>query len=148
MDLRFAKKFGHPLTFIAILGQPFQKGGWEDAFQYVPAASSVKLEYQKEVENQENIQLMGLVQGIQNPQTPKVMNILLQEIFDNRGKKDVGKLLDEKYFEPQSPAGAAQMLGKSMAGASSNEQGIPMSSQEQNVRRSAFDKPKLISGGG
>ena len=49
MDIRFAKKFAHPLTFQLILGEPFQYTDLE-LYRFIPAASHVKVEYQKEIE--------------------------------------------------------------------------------------------------
>ena len=147
MDVRFAKKFAHPLTFRAILGKPFNYGLWEEIYKYVPAASSVKLEHQKEIETQQDMQLIATVANIPNPNTPKVINLLMKNIFKNRGKYEEAELLAEDYFEPQSDAGELQMMNRGISpGAPSNERGIPMSGQERGVRQAMFGKPKLISG--
>ena len=148
MDVRFAKLFAHPLTFQAILGKPFSFGAWEEIYKYVPAASSVKLEHQKEAEIQQDIQLIPILASIQNPNMPKVVNMFLKNILKNRGKYKEAEMLDEKYFEPGSDSGEMQMMGRMGGETPSNEQGIPMSGEEKGVRRKMFGKPKLIAGRG
>lgn len=133
MDILFAKKFAHRLTFQAILGKPFNPGDWEEIYKYVPAASSVKLEEQKEVEIQQDIQLLGVIGGINNPGATKVLNKLIGNIFRNRGYPEVAGMLDEKFFEPGTQEGRAERIMGQMRGAS-NEQGISMSRKEAAVR--------------
>jgi hypothetical protein len=141
MDILFAKKFAHPQTLASIVGEKFIFGGQEEVYKYVPAASSVKLDQQKEVEVQQDIQLIQTISPIQNPGVPKIMNKLLANIFRNRNMPMEANMLDEDFFDPQSDAGNVQMLkkimGKPMA---SNEQGIQMSNNEQSVRQSTFDR--------
>lgn len=148
MDVRFAKKFAHPLTFEAILGKPFSLGGWEEIYKYTPAASSVKMEHQKEAEIAQDISLIPILSNIQNPNMPKIVNLFIRNILKLRGKYEEAELLDENYFETDSPAGNMEMLNRTLApGTVSNEQGIPMSGEERSVRQKMFGGPKLISGG-
>jgi len=149
MDIRFAKKFAHPLSLSLIVGiammekgnkpEPFQFKDWEEIYKYVPAAASVKPEHQKEREIQEDVQLIQIVGSIPNPQTTKVVNKLLANIFRNRNMPVEADLLDEDYFEPQSEAGSIQQIMKTVSGAS-NQNDVPMSGQESSVRQ------KQISG--
>lgn len=149
MDVRFAKKFAHPLTFRAILGKPLNLSAWEEIYKYVPAASSVKLEHQKEAEIQQDIQLLPIIANVQNPNVPKVMNLFLKNILKNRGKYKEAELFDESFYEPSSGAGNMEMLNRMMKpGAESNEQGIQMSGQERGVREKMFGRPQLVGGGG
>ena len=140
MDIRYAKKFTHPLTFQAILGRPFTYGGWEEKYRYVPAAASVKPEHQKETETLQDIQLLQTVASIQNPNVPKIINMFLRNILSNRNWDDAADLLDEDFYEPSSDAGNVNMLQRLMGGGNvpSNEKGLPMSSPEKNVRRLTF----------
>jgi hypothetical protein len=152
MDVRFAKKFAKQETLDLIVGaaqeengmekQPFDFGGWEEIYKYVPAASSVKTEQLKERETQEDIQLIQIASSIKNPKTAKIVNNLLANIFRNRNMPVEADLLDEDYFEPESDEGKVNQLMQTMGGAS-NEQGIPMSDQEKSVRQSTF-KPRMI----
>jgi len=149
MDMRFAKKFAHPLSLSLIVGiammekgkqpEPFRFKDWEEIYKYVPAAASVKPEHQKEREIQEDVQLIQIVSSIPNPQTAKVVNKLLANIFRNRNMPVEAGLLDEDYFEPQSEAGSIQQIMKTVSGAS-NQNDVPMSGQESAVRQ------KQISG--
>lgn len=148
MDVRFASKFAHPLTFEMIVGKPFEYSKFEEIYKYVPAASSVKQEHQKEREIQEDIQLMQIVASTPNPNTPKIMNVLWGNILRNRNMPKEAALFDEDYFEPQGDAGNMQMLQRMMGGnVPSNQNEIPMSEQEKGVRRGMYERPKLIRGG-
>jgi hypothetical protein len=146
MDILFAKKFAHPKTLEAIVGEKFLFGGQEEIYRYVPAASSVKLDQQKEVEIQQDIQLLQTIAPIQNPNTPKIMNILLGNIMRNRNMPQEAKLLDEDYFEPSSDAGNIQMLKRIMGkgNMASNEKGLPMSNEEKGVRQLTFDRGQNV----
>jgi len=135
LDIVMAKKFAHPLTFMAILGHPFRFSDWEESYRYVPAASSVKLEMEKNNDIQRTTNLLSIVSNIKNPGVPKVQEILLQHILSLEGWDDVGKLLDEDFYEPSSDAGNIQMIDR-MRGAS-NEKGIEMSGQEAQTRETA-----------
>ena len=148
MDVRFASKFAHPLTFEMIVGTSFEYTQFEEIYKYVPAASSVKLEHQKEKETQEDIQLMQIVASMPNPNTAKIMNVLWGNILRNRNMPKEAALFDEEYFEPQGDAGNMQMLKRMMGGnVPSNQNAIPMSQQEKGVRRGMYERPKLIRGG-
>ena len=138
-----AQKFAHPLTFIAILGRPFKfDEGYKEEYKYVPVASSVKAEHQKEAEIQQDIQLIQIVASVPNPNTPKVINQLMANIFRNRNNPDIAAQFDEGYYEPTTAAGNMQMLDR-MSGPS-NQNGIPMSQDETSVRQSTFEPRGLI----
>jgi len=138
MDVRFASRFAHPKTFQKILGELFKYGEFgEELYKYVPAASSVKLEHQKESEIQQDLQLLQVLGNIKNPKTAKVLNALLQNIFRNRNMDEAAAVFDEEYFEPQSEAGQIKQLTDMAGGGASNEQGIPQSPKEQSVRQMA-----------
>ena len=143
MDVRLAKKFAHPLTFKTILGKDFSYSEYEEIYQYTPAASSVKLEHQKAQETQEDIQLLQLLAGVQNPNTPKVMNVIMANILRNRDMPEAAELFDESFFEAKSDAGNLQMLNKMMGDSPSNQSGVPMSGQEKSTRQSTF-KPRVV----
>lgn len=144
MDIRLVKKFAHPLTLKAILGQEYIMGDWEDLYKYVPAAASVKLEHQKDMEIQQDMQLIQVVATVSNPNTAKVVNMLLNNILKNRGKHEAAKLLDEDYFEPQGEAGNMTMMKRMMTGKASNQNGIPMGGAQSNVRQLTF-KPRGVT---
>lgn len=135
MDVRFAKKFAHPKTFQFILGQPFEYNDFEELYRYIPCAASVKLEYQRNMEIQQDLQLMQIVAGVQNPNMPAIMNVLWANILRNRNMPKEAAKFDEEYFSPDSESGNMQMLQRSMAGATSNQAGLPMTGPEQETRR-------------
>jgi len=137
MDVIFAKKFAHPLTFQRILGKPFKYAEYEEIYNYIPAASSVKMEHQKQQETAEDIQLMGVLQNVQNPNTAKVLNILMANILRNRDMPKEAKLFDEDFYEPNSDAGNMQMMKKMLGNTPSNQNNVPMSGQEKGVRNLA-----------
>jgi len=138
MDIRFAKKFVHPLTFQMILGEPFQFSEWEEIYKYIPAAASVKLDTQKEVEIQQDIQLIQILSTVQNPNTPKILNVLWGNILRNRDMPKEAALFDEDYFEPGSDAGNLQILNRMSGTTPSNQHGVEMSGQEKSVRESTY----------
>lgn len=133
MDVAFAKKFAHPLTFSAILGKPFKLSDWEEIYRYVPAASSVKLELQRESEVMQDIQLIQTLGALKNPNVAKIMNVILKNIFRNRNWPELQEMLDEQFYEPSTDAGNLEMM-KRMEGPS-NEQGIEMSPIERGIRQ-------------
>ena len=136
MDIRFSRKFAHPKTFEMILGEPFQFAEIEEIYRYIPAAASVKLEYQRDQETMQDIQLIGVLANIPNPNVPKILNVFLQNILRNRNMPQQAALLDEDYFEPQSDAGNMKMLDRMMGGnVPSNQANLPMTTPEKGVRR-------------
>jgi len=140
MDVEFAKRFAHPNTFKAILGEAFEYGKWEEIYQYIPAASTVKLEYQKEVEITQDIQLIQTFAAIPNPNTPKIINVLWANILRNRNMPKEAAMFDEEYFEPNGEAGNMQMMGRMLnPGTPSNQNRIPMSGKERGIRQLTYD---------
>ena len=79
MDVSFAKKFAHPLTLQTIIGAPFMFGEWEEIYNYQPCATTVKLEAQKEVEVAQDMQMIQMFASINNPNTPKIINVSVGE---------------------------------------------------------------------
>lgn len=138
MNVRLAKKFAHKLTFETILGEPFNYIGFEEQYKYVPAASSVKLEHQKQAEVLQDIQLMQTVQHVPNPNTPKILNGLMANILRNRNMPKEAMMFDEEFFEPQSEAGNMQILQRQLSGSPSNQNDVPISQEEEGVRRGTF----------
>jgi len=140
MDMRFVSKFAHPKTVITILGEN-PKFSKEDFYRYIPAAASVKMEHQKEIEIQQDIQLMQIVAQMQNPNVPKILNTIWGNILRNRDMPKEAAMFDEDFFEPQSDAGNLNMMQRMLQGGMPNNQNqLPMSGQEQSVRRLAIDR--------
>ena len=140
MDVAFAKKFAHPLTFQTIIGSPFVYGDWEDIYRYQPCATAVKLEAQKETEIRQDLQLVQIFASIQNPNTPKILNVLWGNILRNRDMPKEAAMFDEEYFAPDNPGGQMQMLQRRMNGdMASNEEGLPMGGTQANVREATFN---------
>ena len=146
MDVRFAKKFADPFTFHRILGRPFAYSEYpEEMYKFIPAASSVKLDYQKEVEIQQDMQLMQIIANIPNPNSAKVLNMLIANILRNRDWKEEAALFDENYFEPKSEAGQVEMMNRSIEGGSaSNQNMLPMTQPERSVRQQSFNMPTRV----
>lgn len=135
-DVRYAMKFAHPKTFEKILGEPFKYDETgKEVYFYRPAASAVKLDQQKDKEIQEDIQLIQILQGLQNPNAAKLVNLFISNILRNRNHPvEADSLLDEGFYEPKSQAGELQMLDR-MTGAVSNQNDVPMTRAEQMTRR-------------
>ena len=146
MDVEFARKFAHPLTFKKILGADFKYDEFtEELYKYIPAASSVKLEYQKDAEIAQDTQLLQVVSSINNPGVAKIQNKLIANIFRNRNWDEIANILDEDFYEAKSDSGNAQMLSKMIGeGATSNQGGLPMSTEEKNVRQGMFSVPSRM----
>lgn len=145
LTIRFAQKFAHPITFVAILGAPFKfDTGFEEEYKFNPVASSVKLEQQKEMEIQQDIQLLQIVASVPNPNSAKVMNQLMANILRNRNQPQLAGGFDEDFYEPSSPAGNVQMMNRLLPGTESNQNGIAMSGAERGVRNQTFSPRGLI----
>lgn len=139
MTTRFAQKFAHPLTFLAILGEPFRFDRFMEEYKYQPAASSVQTPEQTEIEIQQDMQMIQVLSAIPNPNTPKMINYFLANILRNRKRPQLAAMLDEEYFEPQGEAGNMQMIQRSLgAGTSSNEEGLSMSPTERGIRQRTY----------
>jgi hypothetical protein len=142
MTFRFAQKFAHPMTFLAMFGEPMKfDDPFVEGFKYQPRLSSVKTDQSQEREVQEDIQLLGIVAPMQNPGTAKMVNVLIQDIMMQRKGVLPAKeqLLDENYFEPSTPEGTLQMMNRGAGGiqpgAPSNQNGIPQSVNERSIRQ-------------
>jgi hypothetical protein len=147
MDVMFAKKFAHPLTFQTIIGAPFVLGEWEDIYRYQPCATAVKLEAQKEVEIQQDLQLMQIVAPMQNPNTAKIMNALWSNILRNRNMPKEAAMFDEEYFAPENPEGQLQMLRRRMNGNTpSNQNGVPMGQDQAGARENMMEPRGMMNG--
>lgn len=142
MTLKFAQKFAHPMTFLALLGEPFHFDQYLDQYKFRPCASSVKLPEQRDREIQEDLQLIQIVSSIQNPNTPKVVNYFLRNIMRNRNRPEMVALFDEQYFEPSTPAGQLERMvgggGEVEQGTASNERGIAQSASERMTRAGRY----------
>ncbi len=146
MDVAFAKKFAHPLTFQTIIGSPFVLGDWEDIYRYQPCATSVKLEAQKEVEIQQDLQLMQIVAPMQNPNVPKIMNALWGNILRNRNMPKEAAMFDEEYFEPASETGQLEMMRRRLPGKTpSNQNQVPMGQEQASVREATFSPQGMMN---
>lgn len=151
MDIRFAKKFAHKLTFGLILGQPLKMSAWEEIYKYQPVASSVKTDQQREIEIQQNIQMIQTIAPIQNPGVPKLINLFLQDILRQRNMPDEADMLDENYYEPTSDAGNIQMLNKMAQkpalppGKVSNQNRVQMTGKERSARQNTFTPRGLLN---
>ena len=146
MTLRFAQKFAHPLTFLSILGEPFKFDEMLGEYKYIPCASAVNSEQQRELEVQQDLQLLQTFAPLLqiNPGISKVINELLANIAMNRNKPKMAAMLDENWFEPQTEGGQmARMTNQIGAGAPSNEQGIPMSMTERSLRQARPNQQML-----
>jgi hypothetical protein len=146
MDVMFAKKFAHRATFKFILGEDFSYSDFEEIYKYIPAASSVKLEYQKETEIQQDIQLIQIFSSVQNPNVPKILNVLWSNILRNREMPKEAAMFDEEYFSPDSDAGNIQMLKRLSGRVPSNQNQIAMSGAEQNIRNRTYSPAGMANG--
>ena len=147
MDVMFAKKFAHPLTFQTIIGSPFVFGDWEDIYRYQPCATAVKLEAQKEVEIQQDLQLMQIIAPMQNPNTAKMVNYFLANILRNRNAPKMADMLDESYFDPQSEGGQMEMMRRRMNGNTpSNQNGVPMGQEQAGAREATMNPQGMMNG--
>ncbi len=146
MDIMLAKKFAHPLTLQTIVGTPFVIGDWEDIYRYQPCASAVKLEAQKEVEIQQDLQLIQIFASINNPNTAKILNALWSNILRNRNMPQEAAMFDEEFFEPNSPEGQMQMMRRRMGGNTpSNQNALPMGQEQAGAREATFSPRGLLN---
>ena len=138
MTLRFAQMFAHPLTFLSIIGEPFEFDQFLNEYKFISSLSSVDLPEQVEVKIQQNLQLLQVLTPLlqTNPGVAAMINQIYADILRLRNRPQMAARLDENFFEPQTEAGQLERFNNGLIepGATSNEQGIPQSVAERSTR--------------
>jgi len=137
MSIRFAQKFSSPLTFLMTLGEPFNFDIWEEEYQYEPKAAAVKLDQQKEVEIQQDIQLIQILSTVPNPNTAQVLNYFIGHILRNRNEPKIAALFDEQFGAQQAARNPEKETINGIRTGNappSNQNGLAMSQSERSVR--------------
>ena len=104
-------------------------------YHYKPVTGSVETEYSKANKIREATTLLGYVMQSPNPKAAAVANMLLAEIFETWGKekeKYALALLDDQ--QPVTEQAGAGDIDAGNAGATSNQNVIPMSQLERGAR--------------
>jgi len=135
MILQMTWQFAHEDTAIKLLGSEETLLAFDPAndYYYKPITSSIETEYAKEAKVRNLTAIIGYVSQVPNPNTLKVVNMLIADIMDLMGKEIAQ--YKEMLFDESAPApetGADQQAGAGMP--ASNQSGVPQSPQEQAAR--------------
>ena len=104
-------------------------------FFYKPVTGAIETEYSKGNKIKEGISILQMVSQSPNPNAAKVVNLVLVEIFELWGmdkKKYAAALMEESQpmTEQSGPASGSEQT----TGRTSNQNLVPMTGMEQNVR--------------
>jgi len=139
MILQMIWRFAHPKTILQLMGEDAYYFDPDADYTYTPVTSAIETEYNKFRKIQMLQQLMATVAPIPNPNTPKLLNVLVDLVFDTLGA-DFMRMQKVKFDESQQSQMAA-MMGGGGAGSqqllpmsASNQNGQPMSGAEMGVR--------------
>lgn len=142
MILTMTYAFARPETAKRLMAESVYDFDPDGEYAYTPVSSNIETEYNKNKKLALIDQMLGRVQSVPNPKTPMVLNYLLSKAFELLGSefpdyKDV-------LFDTSPEAQQAAMQGGKGAGAAmpdqnispiSNQEGIPMSDMELNLRK-------------
>ena len=135
MMLQMTWQFAHEDTALKLFGNEEMLLAFEPAndYFYKPITSSIETEYSKEAKIRNLTAIIGYVSQVPNPNTLKVVNMLIADIMDLMGKEIAQykeMLFDESAPPPES--GADQQAGNAVP--ASNQAGVPQSGQEMAAR--------------
>ncbi len=139
MILKMADKFMHPQTGLDILEDDARflelSGDWD----YRPVSVSIEPESQKMLKVQMLQNLIPTLVNIPNPNTVKIINKIMGDIFTTLGDEFedyAGMLLDENTPINTGKEDVATLLQQAAGGIpTSNEQGMPQTPTEQAARQ-------------
>lgn len=131
-------QYAHPETGEKLMGDKVVNFNPVKDYYYKPLSQSIETEYSKANKIKFLIQVFGYVVAVPHPDTIKVANMLLVKMLEFMGDEFsnfADKLFNpEKPMTPQGQGGGQEQPGASGMGAASNQNGVPMSTQEQMAR--------------
>ncbi len=134
MILQMTWQFAKPETGFKLMGEKVYNFDPSKEYFYKPLSQSIETEYSKANKRREWATILGYVVQLQHPDAPKLINTVLGEITKLMGDEFVN--FRNMALNEQIPI---QQTGGEQPGASanlqaSNQNGLPMSGAETNVR--------------
>lgn len=134
MILQMTSQYAHPDTGLQLMGEKVYDFDPRSEYFYKPISQAIETEHAKNTKRKEIIQMLSFVAQVPNPNTPKLINLLMRRYFELSGDEAetfVNALLDENAPPPQE-GGVAATPNQGVP--ASNQTGVPMSNIEQGVR--------------
>lgn len=128
--------FAKPETGKKLMGEKVYDFNPKRDYYYKPLSQSVESEQSKDMKVKRFTEILGYVSNIQHPDTVKMVNYILQQIFKYMGDEYVN--FGDKFLgEKQAIEGGPQGVDRQGAPAVSNQAGIAQSGAEQMARGGA-----------
>lgn len=124
--------FAQPETGLKLMGEKVYDFDPTLDYFYKPVTSAIETEQSKNAKIQQWTQVLGYVSQIQHPDTVKIINYILSQMFTYMGDEFVNfgnSMLNPKQ---QIQGGSDQM--SALGTPNSNQNGVPMSGMEQGAR--------------
>lgn len=148
--LQMIWRFAHPQTALQLMGEDVFAFDPDADYTYTPVSSAIETEYNKFRKIQTLQQVGAMIAPIPNPNTPKLLNIIIDMIFETLGP-DYIRLQKANFDEgPQGQAGAMQGGGASgsqaaMTPGTSNQNGMPILPQEAGARQAQYPSRVMLN---
>lgn len=133
--LQMTGKFAHPKTGEKLMGEKMYDFDPNADYFYKPVTSAIEPESSKFQRRKDLTTIFGYVAQVPNPNTPKLLNLLLRKFLESMGdeyEEFAGQLLDPNA--PMQPPTAGGISGGTQPEPMSNQAGLPMSAMEQMTR--------------
>jgi hypothetical protein len=139
MMLQMAYQFMHPETAIKLWGQFAAMYDPEAEYSYSPVSSNIETEYNKDRKVTRYDQIIGRIASIPNPAIVPIIAEIIgrQMVLLGAEYQDIKQMIDTLKQTPNVPeAGAApeEVPPEAEGMPVSNEEGVPMSIEEQGMR--------------
>ena len=135
MVLQMTGKFAHPKTGVKLMGDKVYDFDPNADYFYKPVTSAIEPESSKFQRRKDLTTIFGYVAQVPNPNTPKLLNLLLRKFLESMGdeyEEFAGQLLDPNA--PMQPPTSGGIAGGTQPEPMSNQAGLPMSAMEQMAR--------------
>lgn len=132
MIINMAYQFMRPETALEIMGEDAYNFDPDADYSYTPLSQNIEPEYNKYKKLSIIDQFVGRVSGIQNKNTPKLLNYLLGKAFELFG--DTFPEYKNHLLSEQSQINAQNQIADMKELPVSNQNNIPMSNMEQYTR--------------
>lgn len=137
MILDMTWQFALPETGVKLMGQDKVKDfdATKD-YYYKPISNAIEAEYSKQNKIKMWSTILGYVTQVPHPDTVKIVNMILGEIFELMGKE--GSNFKKKLLGEGTPIQGQITNQKANGGSPSNQQGTPMTGMEEQARQGAM----------
>ena len=138
MILQMTYQFAKEETAFKLMGQKAYNFDPTKDYFYKPVSQTIEPEQSKTLKVQRWTQILGYVTQIGHPDTVKIVNYVLTQMFKYMGDEFVNfsdKLLNpEKPIQPEGAAGGESAQPGVLPSGTSNQYGVQQSAGENNVR--------------